>query len=81
MTAPARRATMALLAGRATGATICPSEVARALAAADGDADWRARMPAVHEAVKRLAAAGEVRLSWRGAARAVGDGPYRIARP
>jgi hypothetical protein len=42
----ARPATLALLAERAAEATICPSEVARALAA-DG-ADWREAMPTVH---------------------------------
>jgi len=38
-----RIVTLALLARRAPGATICPSEVARAIAP-----DWRGAMPAVH---------------------------------
>lgn len=72
--------TLRLLAGRAAGATICPSEVARALAAAAGEADWRGRMPDVHEAVDRMVAEGRVRLSWKGAEMPVRDGPYRIGR-
>ena len=79
----ARAATLALLASRADGATICPSEVARALAAAAGAAgaaEWRGEMAAVHAAVDALAAQGLVRLSWKGRAMAVRDGPYRIGR-
>ena len=74
--------TLALLAGRAEAATLCPSEVARALAAgaAPGADDWRGEMVGVHEAVAQLAAKGLVRLSWKGRARKVGDGPYRIGR-
>ena len=66
-----------LLEARAPGATICPSEAARALAAPDGD--WRAEMPAVHEAVDRLVADGMVRLSWKGETLWSRTGPYRIA--
>jgi hypothetical protein len=84
MTAPAqgapRAAALALLAARAPGATVCPSEVARALAAAAGITDWRGEMQAVHAAVDGLVAEGEVRLSWKGAALAVRAGPYRIGR-
>ena len=70
-------AVLALLARRAPDATVCPSEVARVLAP---DGAWRAAMPAVHAAVDRLAAAGAVRLRWKGAALAERDGPYRIAQ-
>lgn len=80
MTGHARDATLDLLAGRAPGATICPSEVARALAAAAGETDWRGALPAVHAAVDALVAEGLVRLSWKGAALAVREGPYRIGR-
>lgn len=73
----ARAAAMALLAARAPGATVCPSEVARVVA--DG-ADWRAAMPVVHAAVDGLVADGAVRLSWKGAAMAARAGPYRIGR-
>ncbi len=75
MTDP-RAATLSLLARRAPGATICPSEVARAIAA-----DWRGAMPAVHAAIDGLVADGLVRLSWKGEPRATRSGPYRIARP
>ncbi len=77
----ARATTLALLARRAEGATLCPSEVARTLAAAAGRDDWRAEMAGVHEAVARMVSEGLVRLSWKRAARDVGDGPYRIGRP
>lgn len=76
-----RAATLALLGQRAAGATVCPSEVARVLAAAAGAAaNWREAMPAVHAAVDQLAAEGRVRLSWKGQALAARDGPYRIGR-
>ena len=73
----ATAATLALLAGRAADATVCPSEVARALA---GAGDWRAEMARVHDAVDRLVADGRVRLSWKGAALPERTGPYRIGR-
>ena len=76
--AEARVATLALLAKRADGATVCPSEVARASV---GDGDWRGEMAAVHEAVDGLVASGLVRLSWKGSDMAVREGPYRIGRP
>jgi len=78
----ARDETLTLLALRATGATICPSEIARALVAADAStaADWRAAMPSVHAAVDRLVEDGLVRLSWKGETLATRAGPYRIAR-
>ena len=69
---------LALLERRAPGATICPSEVARAMAAAAGRGDWRTEMPTVHAAIDAMAAAGRVRLSWKGEAMPVRDGPYRI---
>lgn len=68
---------LALLAVRAADATICPSEVARALATGG---DWRNEMARVHDAVDQLVADGRVRLSWRGAALAERSGPYRIGR-
>ena len=78
----ARAAALALLASRAPGATICPSEVARALAA-NGDAGsaqeaWRDLMPIVHAAVDTLLADGRVRLSWKGTDLPKRAGPYRI---
>ncbi len=75
-----RSATLALLARRAADATVCPSEVARAIAAAAGMADWRGAMPAVHAAIDKMVADKLVRLSWKGEAMPVRDGPYRIGR-
>jgi hypothetical protein len=77
----ARGATLALLAARAEGATVCPSEVARALAAAAGHRDWRGEMAAVHRAVDGLVGEGAVQLSWKGTALPVRSGPYRIGSP
>ncbi len=73
----ARNSTLALLAQRAPGATICPSEVARAIS--PGPA-WREAMPAVHAAVDRLRAEGLVQISWKGQPLTIRDGPYRIRR-
>jgi hypothetical protein len=67
---------LSLLARRAPGATICPSEVARAIAQ-----DWRGAMPLVHTAVDGLVSDGLVRLSWKGQALEARSGPYRISRP
>lgn len=78
MTADARAMTLALLAARSPGATVCPSEVARAIAPAGG---WRAAMPIVHAAIDALCAEGAVRLSWKHQAMAARAGPYRIGRP
>ncbi|MEP9400835.1 DUF3253 domain-containing protein [Sphingomonas silueang] len=76
MTDP-RAATLDLLARRGAGATICPSEVARALS---GD-DWRSAMPSVHTAIDGLVRDGAVRLSWKGERLAKRSGPYRISLP
>lgn len=75
-----RAETLTLLARRAADSTVCPSEVARAIAAAAGKPDWRGEMPAVHAAIDRLVADGLVRLSWKGEAMPARDGPYRIGR-
>lgn len=79
----ARAVTLALLAARAPDATICPSEVARALAtdaSAAAQQDWRSAMPTVHAAVDRMLLEGCVRLSWKGKPLAGRNGPYRIVR-
>lgn len=66
---------LALLRARGAGRTICPSEVARALAE-----DWRPMMAPVRAAAARLAARGEVAVIQKGrpvdpeAAR----GPFRL---
>lgn len=75
------RLTLELLAARGCGASVCPSEVARALVRDDIDRDWRGAMPAVHDAVDRLVTAGEIRLSWKGRLLDVRQGPYRIRKP
>lgn len=73
--------TLTLLAARAVDATVCPSEVARAMAASDpGAPAWRDLMPVVHRGVDRLLADDRVRLRWKGQALATRTGPYRIAR-
>lgn len=69
-----RAAILALLAARGVGKTICPSEAARLI----GGEDWRAVMPAVHDAVDGLVAERVLALSWKGVALPVRDGPYRI---
>lgn len=66
-----------LLRARDASKTICPSEVARALA----PEDWRPLMPRVREVAARMAASGEVVITQKGApvdALAV-RGPIRIA--
>ncbi|MET0364920.1 MAG: DUF3253 domain-containing protein [Sphingobium sp.] len=74
----ARHMALALLAKRAPDATICPSEVARAM----GDkSDWRDWMPTVHAAIDQLLDEGRIRLSWKGRMLPARIGPYRIARP
>ncbi len=77
MTTGARDTILALLAARSATATLCPSEVARAIAPDDA---WREAMPLVHAAVDRLLEDGRVRLSWQGRQLARRDGPYRIGR-
>ena len=78
----ARMLALALLERRAAGATVCPSEVARALVAHGGDlgtgGEWRDVMPEVHAAVDQLLAEGVVQLSWKGRVLATRSGPYRI---
>ncbi|WP_429277849.1 DUF3253 domain-containing protein [Novosphingobium gossypii] len=78
----ASAALLSLLADGEPKETICPSEVARKIAA-DGSgnehADWRAATPIVHAAVDLLVAQKKVRLSWKGKALSVRSGPYRIA--
>lgn len=74
----AEQAILTLLAERAEGATICPSEAARRLAGPHGD--WRAHMAAIHAAADTLVERGAIALSWKGALKQKRRGPYRIAR-
>lgn len=65
-----------LCAARGPGKTICPSEVARALAQ-----DWRPLMPAVQAAVRKLTAQGVIIVTQKGqpVAPATARGPIRLA--
>lgn len=55
-----------LLATRARGATICPSEVARRVAAAEGHDDWRGWMERTRQAARRLVARGDLVITQKG---------------
>jgi hypothetical protein len=68
-----------LLDDRRTGASICPSEAARAV----DPAGWRDLMPAARAAAGRLAAAGRAEVTQGGAVVDVADarGPVRVRRP
>jgi hypothetical protein len=76
--APLEQAIDVLLDDRRPGATICPSEAARAV---DGDG-WRDLMPAARAAAGRLAAAGRVEVTQGGEVVdvATARGPVRIRR-
>lgn len=67
-----------LLAQRAAGATICPSEAARAV----GGDEWRELMQPARDAARELADAGEVEVTQRGEVVDVttARGPVRIRR-
>ncbi len=69
-----------LLAARADGATICPSEAARSVAGDDGD--WRSLMTPARDAAGRLVEAGEVEVTQGGEVvdLATARGPVRIRR-
>ena len=70
-----------LLATRHDGATICPSEVARALA--PDDVSWRQLMPQVREAAQELARNNRLKVTRRGVrvdATSRG-GPIRLGLP
>ncbi|MCZ4068716.1 DUF2256 and DUF3253 domain-containing protein [Microbacterium sp. H37-C3] len=67
-----------LLSARAAGATICPSEAARAV----GGEEWRDLMEPARRAARRLVAGGEVEITQRGAVvdPSTAKGPIRIRR-
>ncbi|MEO9102893.1 MAG: DUF3253 domain-containing protein [Burkholderiaceae bacterium] len=72
-----------LLEKRRPEATVCPSEVARALLPPDDAQSWRAAMPAVRRVAARLAAAGRLRVTQRGVPVAHAEnagGPIRLGR-
>lgn len=72
------KAIVSLLSTRADGATICPSEVARAV----GGADWRELMEPVREAARRLVARGQIEITQHGAVvdPDTARGPIRLRR-
>jgi len=71
-----------LLGARARGATICPSEAARALHG-DDEARWRPAMEAVRSAARRLVAEGRLEIVARGRVLAPTEvrGPVRLRLP
>ena len=74
-------AIFALLDRRRGDATICPSEVARAMHAEEPD--WRAAMPHIKQVAAALASRGLLRVTRRGEevdATSKG-GPIRLGRP
>ncbi|CAL9338590.1 hypothetical protein SUDANB120_00220 [Streptomyces sp. enrichment culture] len=75
------RAILDLLERRGPTATLCPSDVARAVYAGEGDG-WRALMEPVRGAARRLVAAGEVEITQAGRPvdPAEARGPIRIRR-
>jgi hypothetical protein len=75
--AAAQQAILELLAARAPGATICPSEAARRLA---GDDDFQPLMPRVRDAAQRLVERGAIEVTQRGepVELATARGPIRL---
>ena len=72
------RTVLELLDARAHGATICPSEAARAV----GGEDWRPLMEPARAAARRLVARGEVEITQGGRVvdGSTARGPVRIRR-
>jgi hypothetical protein len=76
------QAILGLLAQRPVGATLCPSEAARAVVGEDPE-QWRPLMEPARSAARRLVESGQVVITQRG--REVdpssAKGPIRIRRP
>lgn len=72
------RTVLDLLGQRAAGATICPSEAARAV----GGEDWRPLMEPARAAARRLVATGDVEITQAGhrVDPSTAKGPIRIRR-
>ncbi|MEM9040593.1 MAG: DUF2256 and DUF3253 domain-containing protein [Actinomycetota bacterium] len=70
-----------LLSRRAAGATICPSEAARAVGG-DTDDAWRDLMESSRRAARRLVAAGEIEITQKGRVvdPSTAKGPIRLRR-
>ena len=73
-----QQAVLDLLAQRAAGATICPSEAARQV----GGEDWRRLMEPARAAARRLVASGDVEVTQGGHVvdPSTAKGPVRIRR-
>lgn len=71
-----------LLDRRAPGATICPSEAARAVAADAGREDWRSLMDLARAAGRRLADQGQIQVTQKGQVvdAATARGPIRFRK-
>lgn len=67
-----------LLARRAPGKSICPSEVARALSD-----DWRPLMPDIRAVAARMSSTGRLRITQKGLDidPATARGPIRLSLP
>lgn len=76
------RAIVTLLDRRPRGATICPSEAAKAVAGGGTDDPWRALMEPARAAARRLAAGGVVEVTQGGRVvdPSTAKGPIRIRR-
>jgi hypothetical protein len=72
------RSVLTLLGARAPGATICPSEAARAV----GGEQWRTLMEPARAAARRLVARGEVEITQGGRVvdGSTATGPVRVRR-
>ncbi|MEM8904096.1 MAG: DUF2256 and DUF3253 domain-containing protein [Actinomycetota bacterium] len=72
---------LGLLDRRRRGATICPSEAARAVGGEDDEA-WRELMEPARRAARRLVAVGSVEITQRGCVvdPSTAKGPIRIRR-
>jgi hypothetical protein len=72
------RSVLELLHGRASSATICPSEAARAV----GGDDWRSLMEPARAAARRLVARGAVEITQGGRVvdPSTARGPIRVRR-
>jgi len=61
-----KRQILELLRSRGMGKTICPSEVARAVADSDERDEWEPLMSPVREAAQELVADGKIVVTQRG---------------
>jgi nucleoid-associated protein YgaU len=79
-TAKLEAAILDLLARRAPGKTICPSEAAKHVGGTESPDAWRALMPAARAAAQRLAEAGRIDITQHGHPidLATAKGPIRL---